>query len=102
MLAVKVQYTVTSDYAERNRKNIEKFMAELKQLNNSGIKYSSFVLDDGNTFVHFAMYPDEETQSVVANLESFKYFQMKLRESKPTTPPNAEPLTLVASAYDIF
>ncbi len=102
MKAVKVQYTVKEEYAETNKKNIEQVMSDLKKLENPGIKYSSYVLNDGKTFVHLGIYSDEEAMSVATNLDSFKKFQMELKESRPEAPPKADDLNLVASAYDIF
>ena len=102
MEAVKVQYTVREEYVTTNKKNIERVMAELRSLNNSGIKYSSFTLGDGKTFVHFGMYADAESKSIVGELESFKKFRQELQESQPEVPPKAEDLSLVASAYEIF
>jgi len=102
MKSVKVQYTVKEEYVETNKKNIEQVMSDLRKLNNPGIKYNSFLLNDGKTFVHFAMYSNQESMSIVNNLDSFKNFQMGLKESQPETPPKAEDLTLVASGYEIF
>jgi hypothetical protein len=102
MKAVKVQYTVKAEYSKTNQVNIQKVMADLKKLNNPGIRYSAFMLEDGKSFVHFAMYPDQETASIVGNLDSFKSFQQQLKESQPEVPPKAEDLVLVSAAYDIF
>ncbi len=77
-------------------------MSELKELNNPGVKYSSFLLDDGKTFVHFGMYTNEEAMSIVGDLDSFKKFRQQLQASQPEAPPKADDLSLVASAYDIF
>ena len=102
MKAVKVQYTVKEEYAETNKKNINQVMSDLRKLNNPGVKYSSYVLNDGKTFVHLGIYSDEEAMSVATNLDSFKKFQTELKESQPEVPPKADDLNLVASAYDIF
>ena len=102
MKAVKVQYTVKEEFAETNKKNIGQVMSDLRKLNNPGIKYSSYVLNDGKTFVHLGIYSDEEAMSVATNLDSFKKFQTELKESQPEVPPKADDLNLVASAYDIF
>ncbi len=102
MKAVKVQYTVQASYAETNKKNIQKVMADLQALGNPGIRYSAFVLEDGKTFVHLAMYPNEETAAIVPNLESFQSFRQQLKASQPKAPPKAQDLTLVGSAYEIF
>ena len=71
MKAVKVQYTVKEEYAETNKKNIGQVMSDLRKLNNPGIKYSSYVLNDGKTFVHLGIYSDEEAMSVATDLDSF-------------------------------
>ncbi len=102
MKAVKVQYTVKESYVETNKRNIEQVMSDLKELNNPGIKYSAFLLENGKTFVHLAMYPDEETMSIVNDLEAFKKFRQALKESQPEVLPQAEDLNLVASAYNFF
>ena len=59
MKAVKVQYTVKEEYVATNKNNIERVIHDLKAMNNSNIKYSSFLQEDGKTFVHLAFYPDE-------------------------------------------
>jgi len=102
MKAVKVQYTVKESYAETNHKNIKKMMGDLRKLKNPGIRYSAYMLEDGKTFVHLAMYPNEETSAIVNNLESFQSFRQQLKESQPEVPPKAEGLTLVDAAYEIF
>ena len=102
MKAVRVQYTVKQSYAETNQKNIQKVMADLRAMNNPGIRYSAFMLEDGKTFIHFAMYPDEETAAIVNNLESFHSFRQQLQASQPEVPPKADNLSLVGSAYDFF
>ena len=102
MKITKVQYTVKDGYVETNKRNIDQVMADLRQLNNPGIKYSSYQLEDGNTFMHFAVFPDEETSQILNNLNSFGKFRQELKASEPEVPPKADSLTLVASAFDWF
>ena len=102
MKIVKVQYTVKDDYVQKNKENIKKVMGDLRAMNNPNIKYSSFLLDDGKTFVHFAMYPDQETGNIVSELDSFITFRAELKASEPEVPPKAENLSLVASAWEFF
>jgi hypothetical protein len=99
---VRVQYTVKKEYAEKNKENIAKVMNDLRKLNNPGIKYSTFLFDDGQTFMHFAMFAGEEGQKILNELESFKKFGLELKESGPVVPPKVENLSLVDSCYDIF
>ena len=102
MKSVKVQYTVKTEYAETNKNNIARVMADLRELANQGIKYSTFVLDDGKTFVHFGMYADQEALDVVSSLPSFQAFREQLKASGPEAPPKGDDLTLVDSSYKIF
>jgi len=102
MDAVKVQYTVKESYVETNKANIGRVMAALRQLNNPDIKYASFLLDDGKTFVHWVMRASEAAQTVLSNLEEFQQFQQALRASQPEVPPKAENMTLVGAGWDIF
>ena len=102
MKAVRVQYKVKKSFVEQNQANIRQVMSDLKELNNPGIKYSSFLMEDGQTFLHFAMYPDEETSKIVGQLPAFNKFRSELKASQPESPPQAENLELVGSAYEIF
>jgi quinol monooxygenase YgiN len=99
MKSVKVQYTVKVEYAETNRKNIARVMADLRDLAHPGIKYR---LEDGKTFVHFGMYADQEALEVVNNLPSFQSFREQLKASGPEAPPKGDDLSLVDSSYEIF
>ena len=102
MKSVKVQYTVKAEYAETNKNNIAKVMADLSELAHPGIKYSAFILEDGKTFIHFGIYTDQEALDVVNNLSSFQSFREQLKSSGPEAPPKGEDLTLVDSSYEIF
>ncbi len=102
MKSVKVQYTVKAEYAETNKGNIRQVMSDLRELAHPGIKYSSFILEDGKTFLHFGMYADQEALEVVNNLPSFQSFREQLKTSQPETPPRGDDLTLVDSSYEIF
>ena len=99
MVVVKVQYTVSDDYVETNKRNIRQVMTDLRELKNDGIRYSAFVEEDGHSFMHFAVYPDEATLGIVTDLPAFKKFQMELKASNPISPPKAENYSLVASSY---
>ena len=101
MKAVKVQYTVSESYTKKNAENINQVMADLRKLNNPGIKYSSFLLDDKKSFVHFVI-TDEKANDILSGLGSFKKFQSELKASQPEVPPKVEHLNLVGSSYDFF
>lgn len=102
MNTVKVQYTVKELYVETNKANIQRVMADLKEINNPDIKYSAFLLDDGKSFIHFVMRVDDQAQKTLSELPSFQEFQRQLKESGPEVAPNAENLSLVGSSWEIF
>ena len=102
MNGVKVQYTVNEEYVETNKTNIRQVMADLKEINNPDIKYSAWLLDDGKTFVHLVHRANPEAQKTVSELPSFQEFQRQLKASGLEVPPQADDLSLVGSAWDIF
>jgi hypothetical protein len=102
MNAVKVQYTVKTDYVETNKENIARVMSALREIDSPNIRYSAFLLDDGKTFVHFVMRANDEAGSILSDLEAFKDFQQQLRNSEPESSPKADNLTLVDASWDVF
>ncbi|MEO6548641.1 MAG: hypothetical protein ABIN94_11600 [Ferruginibacter sp.] len=102
MKATKVEYTVKSEFAKQNSENISRVMSDLKQLNNADLKYSSFILDDEKSFVHFVMSNTEEAGKMLSNLDSFKKFQTDLKASSPEVLPIVKHIALVDSSYEIF
>lgn len=100
MIVIKVQYTVNQSYVEKNKSNINKVMSDLRKMNNSDIQYSAYIEEDGNTFMHFATYPDEKTLKIVTELPAFKKFQTELKASDLINPPKAEYYSLVSSSIN--
>ena len=99
---VRVQYTARPEYVAKNKENIGKVMTDLRKINNSGIKYGAYLLEDEKTFMHFTLFENEEAYKVLNGLESFRQFQSELKASGFEVAPKSENLSLVASSYDIF
>jgi len=97
MKIVRVQYTTTLAYAATNQENINGVVNELKQLDHPGIKYSTYLLSDGKTFMHFDQFENEEAHQFLTSLESFKKFAAELEESGLEAEPKLELPILVAS-----
>jgi len=102
MKAVKVQYTVKPEFTKKNAENICKVMSELRQLDKAGIRYSSFIMEDDKSFVHFAMFDTEDDEIILSKLASFKHFQADLKKSNPEISPKVNRITLIDSSYNIF
>ncbi|WP_160136389.1 hypothetical protein [Chryseobacterium sp. c4a] len=79
MINVIVSYTVKPEFVPTNKTNIEKFLNDFKNLDQSTFEYKVFVKEDGVTFLHYSNYINEEVQHEVLNVPSFKEFQ-KLRD----------------------
>ncbi len=102
MKVTKIQYTVSSAFAETNRKNIAAVMAELRTLNHPDFRYSTYCAEDGKTFTHLFIAKDDEAKKVIGGVKSFQHFQAELKGSNPEVPPQFENLTLVGSSWDIL
>ena len=107
MKAVIVRYTVKTSFADENAANIEKVMAEMRELDDDGVRYQSFRLPpteggDGIGFVHFGMYEDDAAVDRMTSVASFQAFQQALRSSGPISPPQAEWLDAIGSSYPLF
>lgn len=102
MQAVRVQYTVRPEYTATNQANIAAVMAELRERAHPGVRYAAYLLPDGQTFLHVAMFADQEARAVLGELASFATFQTELKASGLVSPPDAQPLELVGSSWEIF
>lgn len=67
-----VQYRVRPESAEENQRLIEQVFAELALKQPDGLRYASFRLDDGVTFMHIVM--SEEGMDVLPQLAAFQKF----------------------------
>lgn len=101
MKAVKVEYTVKPEYAEQNMANIQKVMAAIKANPIEGMQYASFILEDGQTFVHINMAKDSETMGKLSEVPEFNEFRMALKASQPISPPKSTDLTLVGAGFEL-
>lgn len=101
MKAVKVQYTVQPEYVEQNQANIQKVMDAIRANPIEGMQYSSFLLEDGQTFVHINMSKDEATMSKLNDVPEFTEFRIALKASGPVAPPKSESLNLVGAMFDL-
>ena len=102
MKIVRVQYTTTKEFAPINQENINRVVAELKKLNHPGIKYSTYLLEDGKTFMHFDQFENEEAHQVLQGLASFKRFAEELQASLMEAEPRLELPSLVGSTEMFF
>ena len=100
MEAIKVQYTVRPEFVEENKANIQRVMDRLRAEPIEGIRYASFTLDDGNTFVHLNFFNNLPVLAEFQEMKELKAFLRGLKESEPLVPPKAERMDLVGAGFD--
>ncbi len=101
MKAIRVQYTVKSEYIEQNKKNIQAVMQSLKENPIEGMYYSTYQLSDDNSFMHLNVAADDETMAKLNDVPAFNEFRKQLKASGPLSPPKAENLTFVGAGWEL-
>jgi hypothetical protein len=86
---VVVRYQVRHDAAEENQRLVEKVYAELAATDPGGLRYATYRLADGVTFIHVATLAGEDNP--LASTAAFAQFQEGLgdRCTEPPSPPTA-------------
>jgi hypothetical protein len=97
MKIVRVIYTTALSYSATNQQNIQAIADELRVLNHPGIRYSTYLLADGKTFMHLDHFDNEEAHLALQGLASFKKFADELEASSPEVEPVLELLSVVTS-----
>ena len=78
MSKVLVRYKVKPEKADENVRLVKAVYAELAEKNPTGLRYATFVADDGVTFFHFASIEGESNP--LSETAAFKAFQQDIKE----------------------
>ena len=81
-----VRYKVKPGMADENQRLIEQVFAQLERDKTQGVRYQSFRLEDGVSFMHVATREGGPDDSPLVKLESFKAFVAGIRD-RCTEPP---------------
>ena len=100
MKRILVQYKVKKDKAEENIKFIQNVFDELKVNSPAGLRYASFYLPDGLSFVHIASVESEDGKNPLAESKAFTNFQKDIKD-RCELPPQAIELQEIGS-YNFF
>jgi hypothetical protein len=73
MRQVMVRYKVRPDRAAENAELVRAVYDELRSTDPAGLRYATFQLDDGVSFVHLAS--TEDGQNPLSQVKAFKRFQ---------------------------
>lgn len=98
MRQVIVRYKVKPDRVEENERLVRAVYEELRSSEPDGLRYATFKLDDGVSFVHLAS--SEGDRSPLTEVEAFKEFQRNI-EDRCDEPPVVTGLDQVGS-YRLF
>jgi hypothetical protein len=96
MNRVMVRYKVKPESAAENEELARGVYEELQRTAPAGIRYATFKLDDGVSFVHLASVETEDGQNPLLNLDAFKEFQKDVR-ARCAEPPVVAELTEIGS-----
>ena len=102
MKIVRVQYTARMEYVATNMQNIRAVAAAVRALHHPGIKYSTYLMEDEKTFMHFDQFENEAAHQLLQELEAFKKFAAELWASNLEVEPVLELPGLVASTEDFL
>ena|SRR5882672_2064722 len=100
MKRVLVRYKVKADRAAENENLIARVFEQLKRDRPSGLRYASFKLNDGVSFVHIASIDTADGSNPLGKLSEFKAFTAKI-EDRCEEPPVAVDLKAIGS-YRFF
>jgi len=94
MQKVIVRYKTKLDRADENQALVENVFRELMDSDPGGVRYATFRLEDGVTFVHVAFI--EGDHNPLGEVAAFREFQREIGD-RCEEPPAAQDATLVGS-----
>jgi hypothetical protein len=80
MKRVMVRYTVKAERASENERYIQAVFAQLERDKPAGLRYASFKLDDGVSFVHLASVETADGSNPLLALAAFKEFTAQIKD----------------------
>jgi hypothetical protein len=75
-----VRYKVKPEQAARNEELVRRVYEELHQTAPAGIRYATFVQEDGVSFVHVASHETEDGRNPLMEVAAFRAFQEDIGE----------------------
>jgi hypothetical protein len=96
MSKIMVRYEVKPERAEENERLILAVYEELEQTTPAGLRYATFKLDDGVSFIHVASNEGNDGQSALRGVTAFREFQKDVA-GRCAEPPQARELHEIGS-----
>ena len=90
MRRLMVRYKVKADRAAENERYITSVFEQLKRDRPSGLRYASFKLDDGVSFVHIVSVETADGSNPLGALSAFKAFTAEVQDRCEEPPVTAD------------
>jgi hypothetical protein len=90
MSKVMIRYKVKPESAAENERLVRAVYAELERDRPAGLRYATFRLDDGVSFVHVAENDTEDGHSPLREVQAFREFQQGVGERCAEPPVTTE------------
>jgi hypothetical protein len=100
MRRVMVRYKVKADRVTENETHVKRVFEQLERERPAGVRYATFKLDDGVSFVHVASIDDSDGRNPLTDLQTFKAFTADIKD-RCDEPPVSVKLNEVGS-YEFF
>jgi hypothetical protein len=100
MADVVVRYKVKPERVEENERLVERVYAELAEAAPEGLRYATFRLDDGVSFVHIASIDTPDGSNPLRSIQAFAEFGREIAD-RCDEPPVVQDSQLVGS-YGFF
>jgi len=97
---VVVRYRTKPEHADENQRLVEDVFAALARTEPQGLRYATFRLDDGVSFVHIASVETDDGSNPLDSLAEFAAFGKGVAD-RCDEPPRVEVAALVGS-YRLF
>jgi hypothetical protein len=96
MRQVMVRYKVKPERVEENEDLVRAVYDEIRRAEPAGLRYATFKLDDGVSFVHLAVTESENGGSPLSKVKAFQEFQKDIEDRTDEGPVVTE-LDLIGS-----
>jgi hypothetical protein len=90
MSKVMVRYKVKPECAQENERLVRAVYEELARTNPAGLRYATFRLDDGVSFVHVASNETDDGKSPLGEVTAFREFVKDVAERCAEPPVTGE------------
>jgi hypothetical protein len=100
MADVVVRYKVKPERVEENERLVQRVYAELAEAAPEGLRYATFRLDDGVSFVHIASIDTPDGSNPLRSIQAFAEFGREIAD-RCDEPPVVQDSQLVGS-YGFF